>query len=90
MRSCWTGWHSGSLAMWNNAFILTQSRHLAARAAEEGGGDLRAEVEIAHQLVLGRSPAAKESRELTAYAAKHGVANVCRLILNANEFMFVN
>ena len=79
-----------ALAMWNNAFILTQSRHLAARAAEEGGGDLRAEVEIAHQLVLGRSPAAKESRELTAYAAKHGVANVCRLILNANEFMFVN
>ena len=27
---------------------------------------------------------------LAAYARKHGMANVCRLILNSNEFVFVN
>ena len=79
-----------ALTMWNNPFILSQSRHLAARVAREGGDDLRAQLEAAYQQVLGRLPTDKESQELTAYAAKHGMTNVCRLIFNTNEFMFVN
>ena len=79
-----------ALAMWNNAFILTQSRHLAARVAGKGGGNLKSEVGIAYHLVLGRLPTEKESQELTAYAEKHGMTNVCRLIFNTNEFIFVN
>ena len=31
-----------------------------------------------------------EGATLVAYAAKHGLANLCRLILNSNEFVFVN
>ena len=27
---------------------------------------------------------------LAAYAAKHGMANACRVVLNSNEFIFVN
>ena len=79
-----------ALTMWNNPFILSQSRHLAARVAREVGDDLRAQLEAAYQQVLGRLPTDKESQELTAYAAKHGMTNVCRLIFNTNEFMFVN
>ena len=30
------------------------------------------------------------TKELAAYASKHGLANLCRLIFNSNEFMFVN
>ncbi len=79
-----------ALAMWNNAFVLSQSRHLAARVAGNGEADLKVEVDNAYQLVLGRLPTQEESRELTAYAAKHGMTNVCRLIFNTNEFIFVN
>ena len=79
-----------ALAMWNNPFILSQSRHLAARVADEAGEDIKAQLEAAYQLVLGRVPTTNESEELVAYAAKHGMANVCRLIFNTNEFMFVN
>jgi hypothetical protein len=39
---------------------------------------------------LGRAPTPGELRKLKAYAAKHGLANTCRIILNSNEFMFVN
>ena len=30
------------------------------------------------------------SADLTAYADKHGLANLCRVLFNANEFLFVN
>ena len=79
-----------ALAMWNNPFILSQSRHLAARVAAEAGEDVRAQLEAAYQLVLGRAPTGSESEELVAYANEHGMASVCRLIFNTNEFMFVN
>ena len=41
-------------------------------------------------MALGRPPSEKELSALTAYAAKHGLANVCRVLFNSNEFMFVN
>jgi hypothetical protein len=77
-----------ALAMLNNKFVLRQSEHLGARVA--GAGDVSKQIEAAFQLVLAREPKADELNELTAYANKHGMANVCRLILNSNEFMFVN
>ena len=39
---------------------------------------------------LGRSPSAAEARRLADYAAKHGLANACRLLFNCNEFLFVD
>jgi len=35
-------------------------------------------------------PTKAEANDLADYAAKYGMANLCRLILNSNEFMFVN
>ncbi|HVC96528.1 MAG TPA: PSD1 and planctomycete cytochrome C domain-containing protein [Pirellulales bacterium] len=77
-----------ALAMLNNHFIVRQSEHFAERIAQESGA-LEGQIEAAYQWALGRSPTPKESAALAAYAAKHGLANVCRLILNCNEFMFV-
>ena len=77
-----------ALAMLNNKFVLRQSEHLAARVAS--AGDIDKQIVAAYQLVLARDPKPDELIELTAYATKHGVANVCRILLNSNEFMFVN
>ena len=41
-------------------------------------------------LALGRKPSVEESQILAAYGENHGLENVCRLILNSNEFMFVD
>ena len=78
-----------ALAMWNNHFIVRQSEHFAERVSRIGL-DLPAQIDAIYQLALGRSPTNDEAKELAAYAGKHGLANLCRLILNSNEFMFVN
>jgi hypothetical protein len=76
-----------ALAMLNDHFIVRQSEHFAACVSQAGGVDRQ--IAMAFRLALGRSPTDKEIAALSAYAQKHGMANVCRLILNSNEFMFV-
>jgi hypothetical protein len=70
-----------ALAMFNNGFMLTMARHLAERAGS---------VEAAFRLALARDPAAEERSALEAYAKQQGLANACRVILNLNEFVFVD
>jgi hypothetical protein len=78
-----------ALALLNDKFMVRMSEHLAARAAK-AGADLPARVGAAYRLALGREPTPKESALLTEYAKKHGLANLCRMVLNCNEFVFVN
>ena len=40
--------------------------------------------------VLLREPTADELRDFTAYAQQNGLAALCRVLLNSNEFLFVN
>ena len=77
------------MAMWNDRFIVRQSEHLAARLARISP-KVEKQVAMLYQLSLDRAPTANEVRMLKSYAAKNGMANACRVILNSNEFMFVN
>ena len=77
-----------ALAMLNNHFIVRQSEHFAERVSQ--AGDLNAQIRAVYDLALGRAPTPSEAKALKTYAARHGMANTCRLILNSNEFMFVN
>jgi hypothetical protein len=78
-----------ALALWNSAFILRNAEHLAARLSRKAKG-LDEQVALGVQLAFGRPPAADEQSRLCDYAEKHGMSNVCRLLFNANEFMFVD
>ncbi len=78
-----------ALTMWNNRFIVRQAEHLAERISK-ASNDLKTQLEMAYELALGRSPTSEEVADLQAYASRHGMANTCRVILNSNEFMFVN
>jgi hypothetical protein len=78
-----------ALSMLNNQFMVRQSEHFAERVAGMSG-DIKGQIEAAFMLALGRLPTPKEFEGLATYAARHGLANACRLILNSNEFMFVN
>jgi hypothetical protein len=73
----------------NDSFILRLSEHFARRVETMSvtpGGRIRAVFELA----LGRLPTEDETQEWTAYAAQFGLENTCRLILNSNEFLFVD
>ncbi len=78
-----------ALAMLNDKFVVRMSEHLAARAAK-ASPDVAGQLRAVYRLALGREPTAKESVALADYARKHGLANACRLVLNTNEFLFVN
>ncbi len=78
-----------ALAMWNDAFVANYAEHLASRLEREARGS-EAQIKLASELVFGREPTPDEFKDFSAYAQKHGLANLCRVLFNSNEFMFVN
>jgi hypothetical protein len=78
-----------ALAMLNNRFIVRYCEHIANRIEQERR-DRDAQIRRLFMLAYGRPPTKDESKSVAAYAAKHGLANACRVIVNTNEFMFVN
>jgi hypothetical protein len=78
-----------ALSMLNNQFVTRQSERFAERLATLKPM-LQGQIETAYELALGRPPSRAETRDLLAYAKEHGLPNLCRLIFNSNEFMFVN
>jgi mono/diheme cytochrome c family protein len=77
-----------ALSLLNNQFILRQSEYAAERIAK-AAPDLRGRIKAFYQLALLRDPTEDESLRWEKYAAQHGLANVCRMIFNSNEFLFV-
>jgi hypothetical protein len=78
-----------ALALLNNGFLLGQSQALAERARSEGSTP-EAAAARAFRLALSRAPSAEEAAELGRYATLHGLSQTCRILLNLNEFSFVD
>jgi hypothetical protein len=78
-----------ALALLNNPFMVKQAEFFAERAKKENP-EVEKQIEFAYQLALGRLPTNLERAALSGYARRHGLANACRLLLNANEFVFVD
>lgn len=78
-----------ALAMLNNRFVVRYCEHIASRIEKEHR-DRNAQVRRLFVLAYGRPPTDKETKSVAAYADKHGLASACRVIVNSNEFMFVN
>jgi hypothetical protein len=79
-----------ALALLNNAFMVSQSAHFSERVKAEAGPDLDAQVARAYRLAIGREPSEPDRARLAAYAKQFGMPNVCRVILNLNEFAFAD
>ena len=80
-----------ALSMLNNRFVVRYSEHLAARIERDvPENDPPKRSDRLYELTLNRSPTPDESKALSDYITKHGLPNACRVILNSNEFMFVN
>jgi hypothetical protein len=78
-----------ALALLNNPFVICQCRHTAGRLellAAGVDGRVRSLIELAY----GRPATPEEVNVLAVYARRHGLENLCRLVVNSNEFLFVN
>jgi mono/diheme cytochrome c family protein len=78
-----------ALALLNNPLMVRQAEYLAARVRGLAAQPDR-QVAWIYRLTLGRDPDAEESRRLVEFAARHGLENAGRAILNSNEFLFVD
>jgi hypothetical protein len=78
-----------ALALLNDPFVLRQAECFAARLAKSGRR-LPDQVKVACQLVFSRPPSSQEAPQMFDYAQKHGLTNLCRVLLNTSEFMFVD
>ncbi len=73
-----------SLALLNNEFMLQQAGYFAERIAGEHA------IERVFALAFARQPTLDERRAAEALVRKEGLAQLCRMIFNSNEFIYVD
>jgi hypothetical protein len=76
-----------ALSLWNNNFTLRCADALAARAEREG--EASGAVRRVWMVALQRDPKAEEAKDAEGLARDHGLATLCRALLNSNEFLLV-
>ena len=78
-----------SLNLLNSTFMLRQADYFAARVEAETSAPL-AQVRRVFRLAFQREPSAAESNAAMELVEKHGLAALCRAVLNANEFLYLD
>lgn len=78
-----------ALATLNNKLVVRQSEHLAERLTRMSP-HLSDQLTALYDLVLNRAPSTDERGLLLEYAQSYGLANACRMLLNCNEFLFLD
>jgi hypothetical protein len=78
-----------AFAMLNDAFLIRQCEHIAQRLCAQAKTP-ESQAELIFQTILERVPLSKERSEFAAYIQHHGLANACQLLLNSNEFLYLD
>jgi mono/diheme cytochrome c family protein len=78
-----------ALAQLNNQLSIAMATHFAARVTKESSS-LDDQINNAYRMALQRLPTDTERTEVTRFAREHGLENTCRLLMNLNEFVFVD
>jgi len=80
-----------ALAMSNNEFMLQQARHMATRIEQETDGQaIETAIGRAFELAFQRQPDGTELRAAKSLVAAQGLFALCRAMINANEFVYVD
>ena len=77
-----------ALTLYNNNFVLNQSMALAERLTREAKSP-EEQVQRAIQLLWLRQPTADERHQFGSFVQIQGLPALCRILLNSNEFLFV-
>jgi hypothetical protein len=77
-----------ALQMFNSGFSERMAVAFAARVEREAAGEAR--VDRAMILALGRMPTEAERRRALDFIGRHRLVDFCRVLLNVNEFVYVD
>jgi len=80
-----------ALSLMNNPFVFEQSQRFAARiqALPGAGDDVAEQVAAAYRLALARLPTEAERQRAEEFVRTQGLFSLCRVLLNSNEFLYV-
>jgi hypothetical protein len=87
-----------ALALLNSQMVRDMARSLARRISQQTGKNVDLAIDLAVKLALGRAPEAEEKRALTEFLMQSGTAtdrqtaleDVCHVLLNVNEFLYLD
>jgi hypothetical protein len=80
-----------ALTLMNGEFMVSQATKLASLATKEHPGKPAEWVETVWQRAIGRAPTvAEKSKALTAVTDEASLARLCLVVLNLNEFLYVD
>lgn len=78
-----------ALSLLNNSFMLRMSERLAVKAFVEHGDVPEQQIRSLVEQIIPRKLALSEIDELRDFAARHGTPTLVRVLLNSNEFLYV-
>jgi len=87
-----------ALTLFNGEFVNRQAEHFAQRLEREAGGNPEKQIGHAFRLALARQPTPGEAAamqqflilEAAATDERRALVQLCRVILNLNEFVYPN
>jgi hypothetical protein len=79
-----------SLALMNNSFVLRMADRFAERVVGEVGKQPERQLQRVWQLAYGRPATPSERQRLEPFLGEHGLAALCRVVFNSNEFIHVD
>jgi hypothetical protein len=78
-----------ALALLNNPLVIRQCEHISGKASS-ATSDVNEQIEQLCQRVLLRQPTKSELAGFAVYVQRHGLANLCQILVNSNEFLHVD
>jgi len=79
-----------ALSLLNSTFIIGQAKFFAERLIREtSGGDVHAQAIRGFQLAFGRRPTTIELNKAVEFIRQNELMAFCRILFNANEFVYV-
>ncbi len=79
-----------ALAMMNSSFVLEQADRFAARLRNLGGDDPGSQVDAGWALALGRAPTDAERQTALDFLRRNSLPQLCLMLFNMNEFVYVD
>ena len=76
-----------ALTLLNNKFTLVMAEYFAERLQPVPETERAA---AAFELAIGRIPTSAELQNIQQYSDQHGLPNLCRILFNTSEFLFVD
>ena len=78
-----------ALNLFNSQFTIDLADDFANRVQSDAGPEVVDQVRRAWSLAYGRDPDGDEISDAEAMVREHGLATLCRVLFNSNEFLFL-